>query len=312
METLYDLLGALPTDDADGLRTAFRRAVKGAHPDLRPGDPDAALKFRQIVRANEILGDFEQRAAYDNLLELAHQEQEQAARQAVAARIHRVASGVMALAGVSAVTVGGYLLFMHMSAASVVPASTVEIAMRAPPEIAAVSTTGPPDRSDDGASSAKPESMSPPAEAIATGAAMPATDSMAVPAAADADPEPDAAASEARSLREQGLAAYRKGDLSASIADLDRALQLDPKYLPAYIDRGTILYRLRKFGHAFAGTVRAERLEKAGRSEPRAATAGKPRLEQAAMTAFVAQFSQRRAAAPDPSREEAAGSVRLR
>ena len=51
MNTLYDLLGALPHDDAEGLRTAFRQAVKGAHPGIRPGDPDAALKFRQIVRA---------------------------------------------------------------------------------------------------------------------------------------------------------------------------------------------------------------------------------------------------------------------
>jgi len=39
---------------------------QGAHPDIKPGDPDAALKFRQIVRANEILGDVEQRAAYDH------------------------------------------------------------------------------------------------------------------------------------------------------------------------------------------------------------------------------------------------------
>jgi len=57
METLYDLLGALPRDEAEDLRAAFRRAVKGTHPDIRPGDPEAALKFRQIVRANEILAD---------------------------------------------------------------------------------------------------------------------------------------------------------------------------------------------------------------------------------------------------------------
>ena len=75
MKTLYDLLEALPCDDAESLRAAFRRAVKGAHPDLRPGDPDAALKFREIVRANEILGDPEQRAAYDDLLEVARLEQ---------------------------------------------------------------------------------------------------------------------------------------------------------------------------------------------------------------------------------------------
>ena len=68
MKTLYDLLGALPTDDAEDLRTAFRTAVKGAHPDIRPDDPDAALKFRQIIRANDILRDAEQREAYDHLL----------------------------------------------------------------------------------------------------------------------------------------------------------------------------------------------------------------------------------------------------
>ena len=86
MKTLYDLLGALPKDDAEELRTAFRKAAKGAHPDLHPGDPDAALKFREIVRASEILGDTEQRAAYDHLLELAHLEQVSASQHATAAR----------------------------------------------------------------------------------------------------------------------------------------------------------------------------------------------------------------------------------
>jgi len=108
METLYDLLGALPNDDADGLRAAFRRAVKRAHPDINPEDPNAAVKFRRIVRANEILGDAEQRAAYDHLLKLAHLEQEQAAKHAVADKVHKLASGVMAMAGVSVVAVGGY------------------------------------------------------------------------------------------------------------------------------------------------------------------------------------------------------------
>jgi curved DNA-binding protein CbpA len=118
MNTLYDLLGALPHDNAEALRAAFRRAVKGAHPDVRPDDPEAALKFREIVRANDILGDEEQRAAYDHLLELARLEQQSEARHAIAARVHKFASGVIALASASVVTVGGYLLFMHMSAAS--------------------------------------------------------------------------------------------------------------------------------------------------------------------------------------------------
>ena len=94
MDTLYDLLGALPRDDADELRVAFRRAVKGAHPDLNPGDPDAGLKFREILRANEILTDKDQRAAYDHLLVLARKERKQ---QATATVMHKAAVSVIAL-----------------------------------------------------------------------------------------------------------------------------------------------------------------------------------------------------------------------
>ena len=142
MNTLYDLLGALPHDDAEGLKTAFRQAVKGVHPDIRPGDPDAALKFRQIVRANEILTDAEQRAAYDHLLELARLEPEWGSENTIAARIHKLASGVIAMAGGSVVTVAGYLLFMHMSAASVAQANNVDVTLRQSPQIAAISPAG--------------------------------------------------------------------------------------------------------------------------------------------------------------------------
>ena len=57
MGTLYDLLGALPSDDAEGLRTAFRKAAKATHPDINPDQPDAALRFRELVRAYDILTD---------------------------------------------------------------------------------------------------------------------------------------------------------------------------------------------------------------------------------------------------------------
>ena len=114
METLYELLGALPRDDAEELRVAFRRAVKGAHPDLNPGDPDAGSKFRQIVRANQILGDADQRAAYDHLLDLADVEQRQIKRRAVAHTIYQVTSGVIAFSVALAVIAGGYLAVMQM------------------------------------------------------------------------------------------------------------------------------------------------------------------------------------------------------
>src|ERR1700754_3894369 len=75
MKTLYDLLGALPDDDADGLRAAFRKAAKENHPDFNTENPEASERFRKIVRANAILSDGQQRAAYDRLLEVARRQQ---------------------------------------------------------------------------------------------------------------------------------------------------------------------------------------------------------------------------------------------
>jgi curved DNA-binding protein CbpA len=69
MYTLYDLLCARPQDDAKTLKKAFRKAAKATHPDVNPGDPDAQLRFSQVVRAHDILSDTEKRAAYDRLLD---------------------------------------------------------------------------------------------------------------------------------------------------------------------------------------------------------------------------------------------------
>src|SRR5258708_4853761 len=76
MKTLYELLGALPDDDAERLRAAFRKAAKANHPDNNPGDPDAPQRFRQVVRANAILSDERQRAPFDRLLAIALKQQD--------------------------------------------------------------------------------------------------------------------------------------------------------------------------------------------------------------------------------------------
>ena len=155
MKTLYDLLGALPKDDAEELRTAFRRAAKGPHPDLHPGDPDAALRFREIVRASEILGDVEQREVYDHLLDLAQLEQVAESQQAVAAKIHKFTSAIIALAGISVMAAGSYLLSMQMSAASLAPADKPAPVMLASPTVAP-----PPVTTASGAAMAKDEAAS--------------------------------------------------------------------------------------------------------------------------------------------------------
>ena len=245
METLYDLLGALPNDDADDLRAAFRRAVKRAHPDVNPEDPDAGLKFRRIVRANEILGDAGQRAAYDHLLEVAQLEQaraakqpladaeeqaaydpleldqEQVAKHALANKVHKLASGVMALAGVSLVAVVGYALFVQLSANALTPGTaTTEIV----PEPVAIVATGP---AEEGAASVSAVPQETPGRAdIATSAIVPAAE----------------------------IAPGREGP------PVGHTPRHAPKFASAYTDRGIFLYHLRKFTHAFAELAVAKRV----------------------------------------------------
>jgi curved DNA-binding protein CbpA len=108
MKTLYDLLDALPEDDAESLRAAFRKAAKASYPDNNPGDPDAPLRFRRIVRANAILSDERQRAHYDRLLAVALQQRRW--RLAIAGAVFSVA------------LLGGYLLFEYRSRISLIQA----------------------------------------------------------------------------------------------------------------------------------------------------------------------------------------------
>jgi curved DNA-binding protein CbpA len=221
METLYDLLGALPDDDADGLRAAFCRAVKRAHPDINPEDPNAALKFRRIVRANEILGDVEQRAAYDHLLELAHLKQEQAAKHAVADKVYKLASGVMALAGVSVVAVGGYALFVQLSANALAPTTATEQTVR---ESAAIVAAGPAEEEAANAAAVPPETSG----------------SAGVPTSANVS------AAECTPGDTAETAPRRVGP------PLHHIPKHAPKFASGYIDRSIILYRLRKFARVFA------------------------------------------------------------
>jgi hypothetical protein len=129
MGTLYDLLGALPSDDAEGLRTAFRKAAKATHPDINPDNPDAALRFRELVRAYDILIDGEQRATYDELLAIALQPPPATKAVRTYEVIGKVASNTMAATVISAVLVGGYVLFGMFSkppgAAEIMADSTI-------------------------------------------------------------------------------------------------------------------------------------------------------------------------------------------
>lgn len=65
MANYYDIL-QIPRDATiDQIKAAFRRLARLYHPDLNPGDPDAAAKFHEIERAYEVLRDPERRELYD-------------------------------------------------------------------------------------------------------------------------------------------------------------------------------------------------------------------------------------------------------
>src|SRR5438067_11292994 len=131
MTTLYDLLEALPDDDADGLRAAFRRAAKASHPDVNPGDPEAAKRFRRIVRANAILRDERQREVYDRLLEVARRQQSREPKRSNFSRtVRRLATDAISSASVSAVLVGCYLLFKPVDGRSIASAQVTDIYRR--------------------------------------------------------------------------------------------------------------------------------------------------------------------------------------
>ncbi|HXW29364.1 MAG TPA: J domain-containing protein [Xanthobacteraceae bacterium] len=69
MKTFYDLLGVRPNADNATIRAAFRKAVKGCHPDAKAGDRTAEKRFMEITAAHAVLRDPERRADYDRALE---------------------------------------------------------------------------------------------------------------------------------------------------------------------------------------------------------------------------------------------------
>jgi len=62
---LYQLLGVRRSASVAEIRRAFQKAARQLHPDLNPGDPVAANRFRAVSEAFEVLVDIQRRAAYD-------------------------------------------------------------------------------------------------------------------------------------------------------------------------------------------------------------------------------------------------------
>lgn len=272
MGTLYDLLGALPNDDAEGLRVAFRRAAKATHPDTNPDNPDAALRFRQLVRAHHILSDAEQRATYDQLLAIATRPPPPPpARAVVYEKIHRGATNTMAATFIAAALIGGYTVFSHMSKTSAMTEGTAKAAEAAPADVIAALPQPAGIREIAAEHEANPTSTI----ALAANAINPPLAVIALPAIIASPVSPPA---DARTQRERGIFAYRGGDLTGALAHFNQAISQDPGFAPAYIDRGIVFYRMRNFERAFADMAQAKRLvknDKSGKDKPKSVARAK-------------------------------------
>ena len=63
---LYIVLGVRRGASAEDIRRAYKRLARRYHPDINPGDGEAAARFRDILSAYETLVDPERRRRYDH------------------------------------------------------------------------------------------------------------------------------------------------------------------------------------------------------------------------------------------------------
>lgn len=66
-EDLYSLLGVSREATDAEIKKAFRQRVLELHPDRNPDNPDAELRFKQIVEAYQVLSDKVKRAEYNGV-----------------------------------------------------------------------------------------------------------------------------------------------------------------------------------------------------------------------------------------------------
>ena len=61
----YELLGVTRDAGETEIKKAFRKLARELHPDVKPDDPGAEARFKEVAEAYEILSDPERRATYD-------------------------------------------------------------------------------------------------------------------------------------------------------------------------------------------------------------------------------------------------------
>jgi tetratricopeptide (TPR) repeat protein len=260
--TLYELLDALPEDNADGLRAAFRKAAKANHPDNNPDDPDAPQRFRRVVRAHTILSDDRQRATYDACLAKAQRQRALDSKGKIFSEFRSLVPNAIASMVIAFVSIGAFLVIEKVSGLRIVPAKIQEISAQAS-ALAAAMPTQPSDTIDRAGEhnmlhkiplSSEPEA--PYAVKDTAAASAVATDSTgAIPATSEVGVK------DVGYYRQRGGLAYRSGDFPLALVDFDLAINLDPNISDAYIDRAIVFRRMGDLKRAFADIANAKRID---------------------------------------------------
>lgn len=138
--TLYDVLGARPDDDAENLKKAYRKAAMANHPDRHAGDPGAAVRFRRINAAYDVLRDAGHREAYDRMLQTGREALRTTLKQAASRRRRSIVSHAIACAVAMIMLAGGVVLYSWLTGVSI--GDITRLATRRPANIAAVQPVG--------------------------------------------------------------------------------------------------------------------------------------------------------------------------
>jgi curved DNA-binding protein CbpA len=281
VQTLYELLGALPEDDADSLRAAFRKAVKASHPDNNPDDLDAPQRFRRIVRANTILSDERQRATYDLLWAEARRERALDPQHRAFSEPRTRLPGVIGSMVIASVSIGAFLLLERVLTNSVIaeqmretPAQTAALTAQPPaltaPSFDTVGPVGEQSTRDEAPVASETEVAGGVKETAGPVALAPAEAARVIPPSFEATPSETNTyetppsrpkVKDANYYRERGTLAYRNGDFLLALVDFDLAINLDPESLDTYVDRAIVFRRMGDMKRAMDDIAKAKRID---------------------------------------------------
>jgi len=249
---LYDFLNVDPGADAQTLKRAFRKMVKGHHPDLHHA-PAASQRTKVLIAAHELAGDPNQRAAYDQYLAQLHG---LPLRSQWQRKIICGASTVVCLSFALVSTWEVSVASTHHVTSAMQDQPYVETAGRDLPRDYSITREA---QAATAASSGAASPESHPISASDNDSKIAESDDLDR-VIADLDRAIQRTPDDAQVYRDRAYAWARKGDMDRALADYEQAIRIDPNDPTIFHDRGLIWERKREFNKAIVDFDHAVRM----------------------------------------------------